>query len=778
MLRTKNDYRYLTENALARIAIEGKPYPVRAQKLILTGEDEAYLREAIMERQQIASGSISQYDKPILKITQANKRAWYYGSILGIADTWSSAEAIRTLAVPSGVVAFSRGRIERYDGLYPPGVENAIKQYQEAVNNAGDQYSNKKEAADNQFTSAKKAAQDRHREAVQAATTQYDTDTARAAQNHQSEESSIEKRHASVVEEINAAYQAALDKGDDPVEAKAEYDAAMLEENNDYKWKLLANDDLYDKNESAAYNTYAETISDAAEALSEAAKSANEAYQTALDNAKTEYDSAIQAAEETRNNTIYSAVNGKGFHSWWADYWQAYTPAVREMEAERQKLKEQASCLQKYLRKTPEAEFLSSSFGVFKASYIVHAPAADATMRAFADLERAVGKLNIVNPYTVYRAAHTETWPSGSVERPEAYASRRPYIAEYYVADVGVGSYDVGYSSTEFYIYYGKRHEIDRIKEIWVTYEVYRYESEEREEIYHVEPDPDIPDDDGVRTRYYYVYNRTHGLVRVRLQNKGIVAQRALEAIDKIRDDLAEELAKIQKTRDDALADAQAAYLDAIAEADKTYDDSVAAATKEYDDAVLELQAAMNTGLEALEKTTNSAILDIENDENLNEGEKTSQIQSLMDDFRTAHSEALRGFAQRLQQLESEKAEKIRQASTAKNEAYSKASSARSEAMDKADGQYRQAYQTYLVDRTKAETRIETIKSTSEETVREDARIRWAFTAEPVDGKVYTGNPSSGYVRMEGVVDFDIIYEPKSLTGADFEAYYEEVDGE
>lgn len=52
MLLSKEDYRYVGKNALKRIAIEGKPYPSdnRTEKLVLLGEDSAYMREAVYER--------------------------------------------------------------------------------------------------------------------------------------------------------------------------------------------------------------------------------------------------------------------------------------------------------------------------------------------------------------------------------------------------------------------------------------------------------------------------------------------------------------------------------------------------------------------------------------------------------------------------------------------------------------------------------------------------------------------------------------------------------
>ena len=77
----EDDFQFLTENALKNIAIKGRPYPVRDQKLIMQGEDEAYIREAILEREYMVNGP-SIGNAPVEVINKSDER------ILRIPKTW------------------------------------------------------------------------------------------------------------------------------------------------------------------------------------------------------------------------------------------------------------------------------------------------------------------------------------------------------------------------------------------------------------------------------------------------------------------------------------------------------------------------------------------------------------------------------------------------------------------------------------------------------------------------------------------------------------------
>ena len=50
MIRSRQDYVFIQQSRLRHISITGKPYPARIQRLIRMGEDEAFMEEAIAER--------------------------------------------------------------------------------------------------------------------------------------------------------------------------------------------------------------------------------------------------------------------------------------------------------------------------------------------------------------------------------------------------------------------------------------------------------------------------------------------------------------------------------------------------------------------------------------------------------------------------------------------------------------------------------------------------------------------------------------------------------
>ena len=75
MIKERKDYRFVTQNAMKRVTIDGSPYPVRDQKLILLGEDEAFFAEALRER-RYATGipGNTDYTKAILRIDHDETR--------------------------------------------------------------------------------------------------------------------------------------------------------------------------------------------------------------------------------------------------------------------------------------------------------------------------------------------------------------------------------------------------------------------------------------------------------------------------------------------------------------------------------------------------------------------------------------------------------------------------------------------------------------------------------------------------------------------------------
>ena len=50
MLTEKRHYRHVSQEALRNVSVKGRPYPLRNERLVLLGEDEAFIEEAIRER--------------------------------------------------------------------------------------------------------------------------------------------------------------------------------------------------------------------------------------------------------------------------------------------------------------------------------------------------------------------------------------------------------------------------------------------------------------------------------------------------------------------------------------------------------------------------------------------------------------------------------------------------------------------------------------------------------------------------------------------------------
>lgn len=60
-IESKTDFQFVTQEALKNVRVDGRPYPVRSQVLVPLGQDAAYFKEALLERQYLAKeGQVSQ----------------------------------------------------------------------------------------------------------------------------------------------------------------------------------------------------------------------------------------------------------------------------------------------------------------------------------------------------------------------------------------------------------------------------------------------------------------------------------------------------------------------------------------------------------------------------------------------------------------------------------------------------------------------------------------------------------------------------------------------
>lgn len=96
MLNNKDDYVYVSQDALKNVSIKGSPYPARKQKLVPLGEDIAYLQEAISERKENVTGPsggaglladyMPKHTSRILKIGDLSETIKEYVNELNLSD--------------------------------------------------------------------------------------------------------------------------------------------------------------------------------------------------------------------------------------------------------------------------------------------------------------------------------------------------------------------------------------------------------------------------------------------------------------------------------------------------------------------------------------------------------------------------------------------------------------------------------------------------------------------------------------------------------------------
>ena len=911
MLENREDYVFVTENALKRIAINGAPYPTRSQKLVVIGEDEAYLIEAMRERGYLNLMEPQAYDGVILRITQAVLRAtWLYDGILailkysqykfidGVARTckWMDTEKVEDYAsvMPSGAVVTLNG--QNPTSTEPQGVAAAIADAQDEIDDLNDQLSEDLQSRFNLLSDDLNALYDLRDSLVEQAEETRDSAVADAESSLQSDLAQMKTEHEAAVEAITKEYQEAMDDPDaDHEEARKKYEKDLLDENNGYEIDVSARKDKARIEKADAESECRRTTWDAECDLYDTAK---EKYRTYAADVKELQDTChddIIGVESQRNQTIASLEQGAVYFGYLmldtgaghaprpAGDGVDYSDALAEMADTRKEMEIDALCLGKYLRKTPLLPTKPQDAKVSQ-DFVAHAPSSDATMRAYADLERM--RCLTMTPPFVYRNAYYITDTIGSIPHyDEKSTASGGNVEFYYKSESRDGSVVLNYSDTSFSVFFGRRLEVEKdwVEAIYATLRIYRNEYASSN---------DVP----------YITNRTLGFMRVKLDYEGIQCESDLADIDRVRDELAETLAHYAEIRDAAHKTALDAYYLAIDRAQKAYDDAIDAAetarTNSFDAAHRTYMASM----EAAEKTFNTKVVEIEENDELDDEEKEREIEDARSRYNSAWSaasdaeetarqsarqaysdaehaavqartdaeaaalqarneayrvanqaydDATDGLAEDAQEEIDEikqRPSQRRQAATddyddavaaavaqrdsavgaasttftnalysltvdgdpilpdhsedspvpylrytssfpyrtLTTEAYNKASEGERDAFyaafNSANSAYRSAQSAYNSAVNTASYNYWYAKSQIED-IREDARCRWTFTPGAIDSdglSLPSGDNASHIVSlsMAGIEHFDIVYKPKSLTGADFSDYYAELDGE
>ena len=885
MLQNREDYEFLTENALKRIDIKGQPYPVRPQKLVITGEDEAYLRDAMLERKFLIGWSADKYNDAILRITQTVLRAnWLYDTISALIqngssalyETWIDKDEAENFErrLPKGAAISITGELT-YNR--PSGVDRAISECSDAIVDAYSQYDKgAKDEFEDLCKDLDEMYEDRY-EKVSEAETQRDNAVAQAQSSLVSDLSKIESEHNAALKAISEEYQRAMEDPEaDHEAAQKKYDEDLLNENNGYAMdvsarrdkarleKVKAEDecrkaiwdaecDLYDK-AKARYAEYADKVAELVDARDESISNATRARNFAIQQIET-------SSRYAGYLSVGGTVGGDGI---------AFSNVLLDIEEARRDITIDRLCLGQYLRKTPllinKPDYDEERTQYVTSSFVAHAPSSDATMRAYADLERM--RCRSATPPTVYRCAYYTT----------AYDGDKSYYVEHlddtydYPFNVGGGiiedkyisdrDYSLTFSNTEFAVYYGRKDELPLIDAIYVTVMIARGEAAH----------------DGQEDKT--TSNRTVGFLRIRLDKGSIQCESDLADIDKVRKDLADTIASHVETRDNAYKAADDAYNIAYEAAQKAYDKAVDEAKAVQDDAKDAAHRKFMASMEATEKAFNTTVAKIEENDELSDAEKARRIKEAESRYNSkynsahgaeleatqaaereynnavnaayrsrndsvakarqdrseAHSKADEAYYSSIDGLAEEAEEEIAEikkrpsqrrraagnayasaidaATRKRDNAISEASQAYEEAREEADEAYQRAIdqgvprdeayeawakaivaagEDYTNARTSAYDEYTQARNSAVqaywqayaaiEDIREDARCKWTFTPSPVDAAALSlpggkGSTYSSDVWMAGIMHFDVVYTPKSLTGADFSAYYAELDEE
>ena len=151
MLDDREDYHYLTENAIARVTIAGHPYTARDQQLVPIGEDEAWLREAAFERADMAGMSppteiVSKTDVA-LKTLRMEPLADGFRKVVDAvlaAGTWVDPDEVGTLTDSASVLAYETAG-EYVNGIDPSTGVNPTTQAYSDVQDEIDDFDNRRE---------------------------------------------------------------------------------------------------------------------------------------------------------------------------------------------------------------------------------------------------------------------------------------------------------------------------------------------------------------------------------------------------------------------------------------------------------------------------------------------------------------------------------------------------------------------------------------------------------------------------------------------------------
>lgn len=332
MLDDREDYHYLTENAIARVTIAGKPYAARSEKLVPIGEDEAWLREAALERVNMAGASIAPSSVVGFKTDVAletmrmeplaDKMRKVVDDILALAE-WidpDEAEALMGTAA-SAVEVYSTGGV--YDstaaGTAFAGIEDLLDGYDDRRTDREDTRDAAVAAAESQMESSLEAAAAARDAEYSGAEDEYDDAVEAEGTRHAQAVESINAGHAAAIAAAEAALAEKIDKFS-PAPAYTAAKEAVAEARGALAADLAAEEVKNAENlaglgrDLAAAKAYADTaylaaMADAWRVREDAVWAANDAFETAD---KLDYD-ATAASIVGALQSVHASLSHSGF---------------------------------------------------------------------------------------------------------------------------------------------------------------------------------------------------------------------------------------------------------------------------------------------------------------------------------------------------------------------------------------------------------------------------------------------------------------------------------
>ena len=335
MLDVRDDYHFLTENAIARVTIAGKPYAARSEKLVPIGEDEAWLREAALERVNMAGAStvpssvlgfVTDVALETMRLEPlADKMRKVVDDILALAE-WidpDEAEALMGTA-DSAVEVYSTGGVyDDYDVRDAfAGIKDLLDGYVDRRTGREDTRDAAVAAAESQMESSIKAAAAARDAAYSDAKGEYDDAVEAEGTRHAQAVSSINAGHAAAI----AAAEAALAEidGFSPAPAFAAAKEAVAEARGALAADLAAEEVKNAENlaglgrdlaaaKASADTAYLAARADAWRVREDAVWAANDAFETAD---KQDYDAtaaSIVGALQSVHASLSPYIGQAGF---------------------------------------------------------------------------------------------------------------------------------------------------------------------------------------------------------------------------------------------------------------------------------------------------------------------------------------------------------------------------------------------------------------------------------------------------------------------------------